>query len=88
MATTRTELLELIHNGESSGVEFKRDDIQNQDFARELVALTNLEGGFLLLGVEDDGSVSVTIALTDATPDNGAVSVLPGVHRHGTAAAF
>ena len=58
MATTRTELLELIHNGESSGVEFKRDDIQNQDFARELVALTNLEGGLLLLGVEDDGSVS------------------------------
>lgn len=55
---TRTSLLEVIHNGENSGVEFKRDDIQNQDFARELVALANLEGGVLLLGVEDDGSIS------------------------------
>ena len=55
---TRTNLLEIIHNGESSGAEFKRDDIQKQDFARELVALANLEGGVLLLGIEDDGSVS------------------------------
>ena len=58
MTVTHTHLLEIIHIGENSGVEFKRDDIQNQDFARELVALVNLEGGLLLLGVEDDGSVS------------------------------
>ena len=58
MTMTRTSLLEVVHNGENSGVEFKRDDIQNQDFARELVALANLEGGVLLLGVEDDGSIS------------------------------
>ena len=58
MTVTRTHLLEIIHNGENSGVEFKRDDIQSQEFARELVALANLEGGRLLLGVEDDGSVS------------------------------
>lgn len=58
MTMTRTGLLEIIHNGESSGVEFKRDDVQNQDFARELVALANLEGGVVVLGVEDDGSVS------------------------------
>ncbi|WP_448101789.1 ATP-binding protein [Luteibacter jiangsuensis] len=58
MTLTRTGLLEIVRNGESSGVEFKRDDIQNQDFARELVALANLEGGILLLGVEDDGTIS------------------------------
>lgn len=58
MTMTRTSLIEVVHNGESSGAEFKRDDIQNQDFARELVALVNLEGGVLLLGVEDDGSIS------------------------------
>jgi ATP-dependent DNA helicase RecG len=58
MTITRTELLEIIHNGENSGVEFKRDDTQNNDFAKELVAFSNLEGGMLLLGVEDDGSVS------------------------------
>ena len=56
--TTRTELLEIIANGENSGVEFKRDDLRTQDLAKELVAFSNLEGGTVLLGVEDDGSVS------------------------------
>jgi ATP-dependent DNA helicase RecG len=56
--TTRTELLEVIANGESSGVEFKRDDLRTQDLAKELVALSNLEGGMVLLGVEDDGTIS------------------------------
>ncbi|EHK57080.1 ATP-binding protein [Allomesorhizobium alhagi] len=55
---TRTELLEIIANGENSGVEFKRDDLRTQDLAKELVAFSNLEGGMVLLGVEDDGSVS------------------------------
>ena len=54
----RTELATLIDNGESSGVEFKRDDITPQSLAREMAALLNLEGGHILLGVEDDGSVS------------------------------
>ena len=56
--TTRTELLEVIANGEHSGVEFKRDDINPQNLAKELVAFSNLEGGMVLLGVEDDGTVS------------------------------
>lgn len=55
---TRTELLEIIGNGESSGVEFKRDGLLNHDFAKELVAFSNLAGGIVLLGVEDDGSIS------------------------------
>ena len=55
--TTRTELLEIINNGENSGVEFKRDTLQNHDLAKELVAFTNLVGGMVLLGVEDDGSI-------------------------------
>ena len=58
MSLTRTELLEMIHNGENSGVEFKRDVIQNHDLAKELVAFANFQGGVVLLGVEDDGSVS------------------------------
>lgn len=57
---TRTELLEMIHNGENSGVEFKRDVLQNHDLAKELVAFANFQGGVVLLGVEDDGSVSGT----------------------------
>lgn len=55
---TKTELLELIENGESSGVEFKRDDVRPEQLAREVVALANLQGGRILLGVEDDGSIS------------------------------
>lgn len=54
----RAELLELIRNGESSGVELKRDDVHPELVARELCALANLEGGHLLLGVEDDGAIS------------------------------
>ena len=56
--TTRTELLEIIASGENSGVEFKRDDLRSQDLAKELVAFSNLEGGMVLLGTEDDGTVS------------------------------
>lgn len=56
----RTELEELIRNGENSGVEFKRDDVQNHDLAKELTAFLNLGGGTLLLGVEDNGRISGT----------------------------
>jgi ATP-dependent DNA helicase RecG len=52
----KTELLEIIYNGENSGVEFKRDVIQNYELAREIVAFANFQGGVVLLGVEDDGS--------------------------------
>src|ERR1017187_6905419 len=56
--TTHTELLEIITNGENSGVEFKRDVLENHALAKELVAFSNLSGGKVLLGVEDDGSIS------------------------------
>jgi predicted HTH transcriptional regulator len=36
------ELSELLRQGENSGVEFKRDDVQPHDLAKELVALSNL----------------------------------------------
>jgi ATP-dependent DNA helicase RecG len=55
---THIELLEVIRNGENSGVEFKRDDISNHDLAKELVAFANLEGGIIHLGVDDDGSIT------------------------------
>lgn len=56
--TTRTELLEIINNGENSGVEFKRDILENHALAKELVAFSNLSGGMVILGVDDDGSIS------------------------------
>lgn len=54
----RDELLQLIAQGENSGVEFKRDDVRPEQLAKEIVALANLKGGVILLGVEDDGSIS------------------------------
>jgi ATP-dependent DNA helicase RecG len=54
----RTELEERIRNGENSGVEFKRDDVQPERLAKEMAALLNLEGGHILLGVDDDRTVS------------------------------
>lgn len=54
----RSELLEIIANGESSGVEFKRDDIRPEQLAKEVVAFANLHGGRIFLGVEDDGTIS------------------------------
>ena len=51
---TERELLELIAGGENSGVEFKRDDVAPERVAREMAALLNLEGGCVLLGVDDD----------------------------------
>ena len=54
----KAELLQIIANGENSGVEFKRDDVRPEQLAKELVALANFEGGRLLLGVEDDGTIS------------------------------
>lgn len=54
----KTELLEIIASGENSGIEFKRDDIRPEQLAIEVVAMTNFQGGRVLLGVEDDGSIS------------------------------
>ena len=53
---TKSELFELIANGENSGVEFKRDDLRPEQMAQEVVALANFQGGRILLGVDDDGT--------------------------------
>jgi len=53
----KTELLEIIRNGENSGVEFKRDTINNVSLAKELVALSNAWGGYIFLGVDDDETI-------------------------------
>ncbi|MBK1644203.1 transcriptional regulator [Thiocapsa imhoffii] len=54
----KSDLLQLIANGENSGIEFKRDDLRPEQLAKEIVAIANLKGGSILLGVEDDGSIS------------------------------
>ncbi len=64
---TKTELFEIISNGENSGIEFKRDIIDARSLAKELVALANFAGGSVILGVDDDGRIA-GITRTDVEP--------------------
>ena len=54
----RSKLAELIAGGEDSGLDFESDRISPAQLAREMVALLNLEGGHILLGVADAGTVT------------------------------
>lgn len=53
----RRELREIILGGESSTVEFKRKFTSGEKIARELIAFANTSGGYLLVGVDDDGTI-------------------------------
>jgi len=55
---TPEELRSLIQSGESLEVEFKRDDVSDNDLIEEIVCIANGPGGWILLGVEDDGAIS------------------------------
>jgi ATP-dependent DNA helicase RecG len=49
------ELLKLIKAGESESVEFKRS--AGKTIHKDIVAFANAEGGNILIGVDDDGSI-------------------------------
>lgn len=53
----RHELRELIAGGESSTVEFKRKFTSDEKIAKEIIAFANTSGGYLIIGVDDDGRV-------------------------------
>ncbi len=53
----KLELYDLIAGGEDSFTEFKRHPTQRTNFADEMIALANTEGGRILVGVDDDGSI-------------------------------
>ncbi len=53
----RHELFELIDSGEGADVEFKRQFSSPEKIAKEMIAFANTRGGYLLFGVDDDGSV-------------------------------
>lgn len=60
MNTDKESLEQLIAQGESLAVEFKSDKkpLHDRDLTVAIVALANTEGGDLLLGVEDDGTIT------------------------------
>ena len=53
-----TDLAELLRDGENSTVEFERDGVHPERIAASIAGLLNHGGGYVLLGVEDDGSVT------------------------------
>jgi ATP-dependent DNA helicase RecG len=53
-----TELLEIIARGEDGKHQFKANVTNQNSLASEMVAFSNSGGGRLIIGVNDDGSVS------------------------------
>src|SRR5438105_682644 len=53
----RHELYDLIGSGEGADVEFKRKFSSPEKIAREVIAFANTHGGYILFGVDDDGTV-------------------------------
>ncbi|ROL58967.1 ATP-binding protein [Bacteroidetes/Chlorobi group bacterium MS-B_bin-24] len=51
------KLKEIIIEGESSTVEFKRKVTTAEKIAKELCAFANTKGGYLIIGVDDDRKV-------------------------------
>ena len=51
------EIVKLIQDGENSYIEFKEDPIDNKKLAKEIVGLSNHKGGFIFLGVNDNGEI-------------------------------
>lgn len=51
------ELLEIVRNGESSKIEFKREEVHPNSLAEEIVAFANFDGGTILIGVDDSGEL-------------------------------
>ena len=70
-----TDILALIATGETETVEFKRTVDNPESIAGEIVALANINGGFLLFGVEDN---SVLSGLSDT---NGTFQSLTNICR-------
>ena len=54
----KSDLHALIEAGEGSRTVFKRDGVRPEQLAREIVSFANMNEGRILLGVEDDGTIS------------------------------
>jgi len=55
---TELEIRQLIAKGEGYHLEFKREDENNDDFAKTIVSFANTDGGKILAGVADDGTIN------------------------------
>jgi predicted HTH transcriptional regulator len=55
---TLQEVKELAHKGEGLKIEFKKKANFPDKILREVIAFANTQGGDVLIGVDDDGTVS------------------------------
>ncbi len=55
----KDDIMDLLKQGENEYIEFKRPEILSKKFelAREMVALANHSGGYILIGVNDEGKI-------------------------------
>ncbi len=51
------EIQKLINKGEGHHLEFKREEENNPDIAKTIVAFANTDGGKILIGVDDNGEI-------------------------------
>jgi ATP-dependent DNA helicase RecG len=58
MTLTPSELQNILEQGENSGVEFKESGVKPESLAKEMVAFANSQGGIILLGVTDEGTLT------------------------------
>lgn len=54
---TSEEIVSRIAQGEDSRTQFKRGAVGVSKLAVELTAFTNAEGGLIVFGVDDDGTI-------------------------------
>jgi predicted HTH transcriptional regulator len=52
------EVANLAKQGEGLHIEFKKKVAHPEKIIKEIIAFANTEGGYLLIGVDDDGTVS------------------------------
>ena len=72
---TLQELNQLASLGEGPSLEFKRKVPRPERIAKEVIAFANTRGGRLLLGVDDDGTI--TYFFDDLLPPPGGLPAAP-----------
>ncbi len=71
------QLRRLVMEGEGQHLEFKRKVSHPEKIVREMIAFANSEGGTLLIGVDDDGTLAGV-----KYPDEEIMTVREAIHKH------
>ena len=75
MKRSETHLLEIISQGENEEIEFKTRLLNQHDIAKVLTAFANTNGGYLFIGVSDEGEI-VGLSADDTTLTVGRLTTI------------